>query len=80
VNLEELIERLQELVEDHEAGEWDIQIAQQPNYPLVGFLEAVSFNPEKKEIYLASANATEYGKRAMWEDYQDLSEEEEDED
>ncbi len=80
MNLEELIERLQELVEDHEAGEWDIEIAQQPNYPLVGFLEAISFDSEEKKIYLASANATEYGKRAMWEDYQDLSEEEEDND
>jgi hypothetical protein len=77
MTLEQLIEKLQELVDDYEAGDWEVQIAQQPSYPLLGWLENISFNSKDNMVYLASGSASEYGKRLMWEEMEDLGEEEE---
>lgn len=81
MNLEELIQRLQEIAEDHGAEGWDVEVAQQPNYPLLSQVEAISFDSINGKLYIAIGSATEYGVRAMWNDGEDLREEEdEDED
>ncbi len=81
MTLDELIERLTDL-RDVEGipGHMEVRIAQQPNYPLLGNLEAVTTVVESQDgdseatVYLASGDAKDYGFRSLWDDdiqYQD---------
>jgi hypothetical protein len=88
MTLDELIERLTDL-RDVEGipGHMEVRIAQQPGYPLLGDLEAITTVVESEAdgdgteatVYLASGNAKDYGSRSMWDDdiqYPDDSEDE----
>ena len=78
MNLDELIERLQEIREDYGNGEIPIRGVQQPNYPLLSQIEAITvFESEQgmaKEIFIGLAEARDYGNslhyadRVVWED------------
>lgn len=72
MTIDELIERLEELRDFEDAGHWEIKIAQQPGYPLVGILDAFTWNTDKQEAFLASASPQEYGTETMWHDGENL--------
>jgi len=82
MTLEEIIERLTEIMEENDAADWEIRGAFQPSYPLMGWLEEVAYSEKDKTIFFAIGSGTEYGKRAMWDggNIDDDEEEEDDED
>jgi hypothetical protein len=90
MTLDELIERLTDL-RDSEGipGHTEVRVAQQPSYPLLGDLDAVTTVVESEPgdseateatVYLASGNASDYGSRSLWDDDIQYQDEDEDED
>jgi len=85
MTLNELIERLEE-IRDEASGDIQILGAFQPNYPLVADVAAVttflSEDADESGVYIALADARNYGSSAMWDDevvYRDEEDADEDE-
>lgn len=71
MTLNELIERLEELRDDYGVdGDSDVRGAFQPNYPLVARIDAITAinGDDEVIIYVALADARDYGSDKMWED------------
>ena len=65
ITVSELRAFLEDMEEDG-AGEFEIRIATQSNYPLQGNLENYCYSARRKMVYLAG-NGTDYGTGAEWE-------------
>ena len=71
MTLNELIERLESLRDDYGVdGDSDVRGAFQPNYPLVARIDAITTinGDDEVTIYIALADAREYGSEKLWED------------
>jgi hypothetical protein len=80
MRINELIERLQEIQEDH--GNIEVRGAFQPRYPLLSEIQAITTLVDTKfpEVFIALGDGDEYGSKKLWDDCEVSEESDDDED